>query len=447
MPKSITCSYKVSYAKKMQRLGVLWRNTTRLLVFHELLFGPDKLRFVSMDEKPYRFNACGGDQVWATRGQKSVKCKELRAMLLSRWTGITAVFSRRHPAATLPNGKWEPKWAALFKAKDGSRCGLTSPSSRCQVLFAEHGSVTTETWLKYLRHILPRVDNPEHAIVPVTDWYGPHLAEEAIDFAMERTLSPTALIGGGTTGEGAVCDKTPHRVLASKYRQLEMCAHTNALSYRPDKVPRWTKQQVLDRGWQAWQELDHSCGEKLHRSHGYTTKVDGTDDPILDSSIVHFWHRLDMPDVRRTLAVKVQALVDQEVYTAWSDAKDLIEPHDPHRVAYEGEEDAPIVDGSSEDGDDSDDDVGTVDDDDDGDGGDEGHGGDGRKGRHGLSTPQTTASTQAVETVTMVAATAISAATTIAVVTPLVIVPTGAEAGLTLPPTASVDARFKMRTL
>ena len=117
--------------------------------------------------------------MWATRGQKSVKCKELRAMLLSRWAGITVVFSRRHPAATLPSGEWQPKWTALFKAKDGGRCGITSPSSRCQVLFAEHGSVTSETWLKYLGHILPRVAKLENAIVPVTDWYGPHFMEEA----------------------------------------------------------------------------------------------------------------------------------------------------------------------------------------------------------------------------------------------------------------------------
>ena len=70
VPRQITCTYKVSYLKKKRRLGVLWRNTTRLLVFHELLFGPDKLTFVSMDEKPYRFNACGGDDVWAVRGKR-----------------------------------------------------------------------------------------------------------------------------------------------------------------------------------------------------------------------------------------------------------------------------------------------------------------------------------------------------------------------------------------
>ena len=72
VPRCITCTYKVSYAKKLRRLGVLWRNATRLLVFHDLLFGPDKLTFVSMDEKPYRFNACGGDMGWGLRGQKSV---------------------------------------------------------------------------------------------------------------------------------------------------------------------------------------------------------------------------------------------------------------------------------------------------------------------------------------------------------------------------------------
>ena len=119
------------------------------------------------------------------------------------------------------------------------------------MLFAEKGSVTGDTWLDYLRHILPRVDDPENAIVPVTDWYAPHLSEEAMSLGLERALSPTLIIGGGATGEGAVCDKTPHRFMAARYRELEMCAHTNSLMYKPDKVPRWNKQTVLDRGWQT----------------------------------------------------------------------------------------------------------------------------------------------------------------------------------------------------
>ena len=57
--------------------------------------------------------------------------------------------------------------------------------------------------------------------------------EEAASFALERTKSPTKLIGGGTTGEVAVCDKTPHRFLQHRYKELEMCAHTNSLKLRP----------------------------------------------------------------------------------------------------------------------------------------------------------------------------------------------------------------------
>jgi hypothetical protein len=39
---------------------------------------------------------------------------------------------------------------------------------------------------------------------------------------------PPFFFGGGTTGEVAVCDETPHRFLAQRYRELEMCAHTDA---------------------------------------------------------------------------------------------------------------------------------------------------------------------------------------------------------------------------
>ena len=117
--------------------------------------------------------------------------------------------------------------------------------------------------------------------------------------------------------------------MAARYRELEMCAHTNALMYKPDKVPRWTKQQVLDRGWQTWQDHDHSCGEKLHKNHGYTNKVDGAEDHELDSSIVHFWEKLDMTEQRNTILKHVTAEREQRMFTHWEQATDLLEPHDP----------------------------------------------------------------------------------------------------------------------
>ena len=289
VPRMITCCYKVSYARKLLRLGVLWRNAARLLAFHELLYGKDKLTFVSVDEKPFRFNATTGDRVWALRGAKHVKCKEKRKDFLERWTGITAVYSRPYRGLAAQDGPdwqgWQPKWAALFKAKDGSRSGLVAPSADVKILFAECGSVTTDTWLDYLDWSLPHVVDAEHAIVLTTDWYAPHLAEDAIRLARMRTTSPTLFIGGGTTAEAAVCDKKPHRDLQRIYKALEAEDALEALQLQPEKVPSWSKTDVLARGWQAWNQLDHAAGRDLHISCGYTTALDGTQDHLLDSSI------------------------------------------------------------------------------------------------------------------------------------------------------------------
>ena len=74
---------------------------------------------------------------------------------------------------------WQPKWAALFKAVDGSRCKVQPPDESVQVLYVEHGSITTDAWLAYLHFILPVVDHPRDAVILTTDWYSPHLAVEA----------------------------------------------------------------------------------------------------------------------------------------------------------------------------------------------------------------------------------------------------------------------------
>ena len=47
-----TCTYTVSFFIKLVRIGVAWRNASMLIVFHELLYEPDRLTFISVDEKP-----------------------------------------------------------------------------------------------------------------------------------------------------------------------------------------------------------------------------------------------------------------------------------------------------------------------------------------------------------------------------------------------------------
>ena len=69
-PQTVNAKYKVSFAKRERRIGVAWRNACRLLVLHEEMFGPGLLVFMSLDEKPFYFNAIGAEKIWARRGSK-----------------------------------------------------------------------------------------------------------------------------------------------------------------------------------------------------------------------------------------------------------------------------------------------------------------------------------------------------------------------------------------
>ena len=62
-----------------------------------------------------------------------------------------------------------------------------------------------------------------------------------------------------------------------------------------------------------------------------------------------------MTEVRKRLATQVKRLMEQQIINSWSDASDILEAHDPHRVCFEGEEDAAILtDNEDTDGDDDD---------------------------------------------------------------------------------------------
>ena len=52
MDLSTTCTYTVSFVKKLVRMGVAWRNACMLMVFHALLYELDRLTFIPVDEKP-----------------------------------------------------------------------------------------------------------------------------------------------------------------------------------------------------------------------------------------------------------------------------------------------------------------------------------------------------------------------------------------------------------
>lgn len=214
-PQTVNAKYKVSFEKVVMRLGVLWRNATRLLVLHETLFGPGKLTFASIDEKPFWFNALGGNKVWAQRGARKRAVKEKRTAMLERWTGMTICYSRGCqpggcPPEACPQGGCRPggvpKWAALFKAVHGARIHVDVPDG-VKVQFAPNGSYKTEQVIEYLGWVLPNVTDPAVAtVVPVLDWYSAHICDEVAELVALKTQSPVLYIGGGTTGLVAVCD-------------------------------------------------------------------------------------------------------------------------------------------------------------------------------------------------------------------------------------------------
>jgi hypothetical protein len=358
--QSVNCQYVVSHAKVERRMGVIWRNAARLIVFHELLYGPDRLTFVSVDEKPFRFNATAEDKIWALRGQLKKYKKERRNQLLERWTGMSACFSRSgYPGggSYLPDGRWVPKWAALFKAETGSRLALQPPSEQVLVQYAPKGSYRTEQFFDYIDWLLPDIADASSAVIPIADWHSAHLDESVHELVKAKTHGPMLLLGGGTTTKGAVPDQEPHHQLNQKYKGAQEKAMSRMLLERPHAVPKYTKQHVMTMGWESWCEVRHECSVKLHKQLGYSLAIEG-EDHLISNDLRPYWFspRLDMPNTRRRIKAEVQEMFAGGLGTCWEDVYGLMEKHEDHRAAGEGEESMEIVIEEGEEAEDEEDD-------------------------------------------------------------------------------------------
>ncbi len=154
----------------------------------------------------------------------------------------------------------------------------------------------TETFVDYMDFVLPDVEDPADTVVPITDWYAAHLAQEVRDLVVAKTQSPLVFLGGGTTEDGAACDQEPHHTLNQTYKRLEERDSMEALKRRPRVVPNWSKQAVFDRGYEAWCGVRHECSIGLHKKLGYTLAIEG-EDHLIGEGVEVFWNdpRLDMP--------------------------------------------------------------------------------------------------------------------------------------------------------
>ena len=76
--------------------------------------------------------------------------------------------------------------------------------------------------------------------------------EEAAEVAVVGSPPPQP----GRKGARACCVKTLHRIMAQRYKEIESRDHMNALRRRPNSLPKWSKQEVLNRVCETWCSLD-----------------------------------------------------------------------------------------------------------------------------------------------------------------------------------------------
>lgn len=341
-------------------MRVLWRNSIRIQYWHELIYGPSRIRFISVDEKPLYMCSMDGQKVLMRRGGKDCTAVERKAYTRQRLTGMTAC-----PSWRLPSGE-VPKYALLFKALSGDQIlnQLVMPAGEDQfkVQFAPKGSYRTEQFCQYLDWLLPDVQSPIDAIVPIYDWASCHLSPFVSELLDHKGHYCELQIGGCITDEVQVPDVIIHKDLNQNWIKAEQLDTIDELSKNPDRIPTPSRQKIIERGWGVWRNLDHDRTVDGHLRCGVNLPLDGSKDFMIREKILPIWG--DPLDPMPAARVKIKASLQQYYHTLddamsdsekWQMIRVLLEEYDPHRAMREGEELADVHVDDDEDGGDDDD--------------------------------------------------------------------------------------------
>ncbi len=341
--KTVNVCYKVSHGKRLFRSGVLWRNSHRVVKWHALCFGPGKIRFLSVDEKPLYMCGTLGKKVLRKRGGGKVSAAENAAAAKSRFTLMSTC-----PSWKLPPGK-KPKVAFCFKADDGEQIlnGLRLPASPddVKIQFAPRASYRLRQFVEFVDWALPECPDPEHAIVPIFDWASHHLHEwvsELVDFKGHQC---DLKIGGGITDLVQIPDVIIHKDLNQEYIKLDQIDTIVQMRLRPGSLPDASRQRAVDRGYQAWSTQKHERCVDGHLRCGVGMPLDGSRDDMLRPEILPLWTdpRVDMPRARPLIEKDLEATFaalspDLSPAERWAMVRNVLEPYDEHRATEEGEE-------------------------------------------------------------------------------------------------------------
>ena len=347
--------FKCSRRMLTHRLRVFWANVLRVRFLHQALSQETgELVFEGFDQKPLWFTAASQEKTLAPRGAEKVAVKENMPMTRSRFTAMTRC---RWPAPP-SDGK---EIAILFKAAGrGVRIRQTlRPPPGVLLQFQEKGSYRLEDVLEYLEWIADRTrvagpaqpsDAPAPAssqgpapasgqrrVVYLLDWFAPHL-DPAIDDVVHSLGHAVLRIGGHLTGLVQVEDTHCHGPMTRIYKQRESREAYEQLLVRPDQLPSTSRQTVMDRAFDAWNQVNHLVATRGFVSNGITNALDGSEDGLLRTEVAEFWVAVDMPAVRLRAKEEVERAIADGSVVCFEGYTALLEKYDDHDALVEGQE-------------------------------------------------------------------------------------------------------------
>ena len=72
---------------------------------------------------------------------------------------------------------------------------------------------------------------------------------------------------------------------------------------RPTKIPRRTRQILVDDITQTWNAFDHNLGVVGHKQTGCTLALDGSEDHLIYHDLLPWWNELGMAKVREDICL------------------------------------------------------------------------------------------------------------------------------------------------
>ena len=345
-----TCNlrYKCPRATLVRRLRIFWSNVMRVRWLHAKLEPDSLLVFEGFDQKPLWFTAASQEKTLAIRGARKVAVKENLPMTRARFTAMTRCRWPRPPA----DGK---ELAILFKAKGGERIrqGLSVPRG-VLLQFQERGSYRLEDCLEYLEWILDRsravgaASQENRRVVYICDWFAPHL-DESLDDLVHAAGHAILRIGGHLTGLVQVEDTHAHAAYTAHYKRREMDESFDQLMLRPDRLPSTSRQTVMERALDAWQDTNHEAASQGFVGNGIANALDGSEDGKLTADVTDFWFEIGMPRIRSQIEAEVVEAIASGTVERFEDYYKLLEPYEDHAPFREGQEAFGVVEGDDDD--------------------------------------------------------------------------------------------------